>query len=76
MHQGLRKHRNHVRGFETAQHGNDLSRAGKGPHPEETRIGEYIMSVLWERTELQKAEGNRFLLIFLVAAAERGNSDQ
>ena len=70
MHQGLRKHRNHVRGFETAQHGNDLSRAGKGPHPEETRMGEYIMSVL------QKAEGNGFLLIFLIAAAERGYSDQ
>ena len=76
MHQGLRKHRNHVRGFETAQHGDDLSRAGKGPHPEETRMGEYIMSVFWESTVLQKAEGNGLLLIFLIAAAERGYSDQ
>ena len=47
VHQGLRKHRNHVRGFETAQHGDNLSRAGKGPHPEETRMGEYIMSLFW-----------------------------
>ena len=66
VHQGLRKHRNHVRGFETAQHGDNLSRAGKGPHPEETRMGEYIMSLFWRAQYFKKQKVMDFFWFFLL----------